>query len=212
LLGANPVPLIFQQAQIYLGTTLFFTGLIQKVGTPEYSSAYETNVFSIDVSSLECLLNNRLVTKNFYYYTYTTWTEVIQYLFTNYISQENITLGDISTTASTFDSKYSVKDKKLSDVLNDIADTIGNASWWISPDRKFYFRIKADFDSVTAPTHLTKLKLSEDPGDIRTIQKITGASDGINGTAMNATLVTSIAARTGGSGKIEMSESDSDIH
>jgi len=160
LLESHAVPLVLQVAQVYLDGTLFFSGLIQSVSTPEYSSTYETNVFSIDVSSLECLMNHRLMTKNFYYYSYTSWTQVIQYIFDNYISQEGITLGAISTTAATFDSKYSVKDKKVYDVLSEIADAIGNASWWISPDRKFYFKIATDFTSVVAPTHLTKLKLS----------------------------------------------------
>ncbi len=213
LLESHPVPLVFQQVQIYIGATLFFAGIIQRVGTPEYSTTYETNVFSIEVSSLECLFNNRLVTKNFYSNTYTSWTQVVQYLFTNYISEENITLGEISTTPATFDSKYSVKDKKLFDVLNEIAAAVGNAAWWIDPaTRKFYFRIKTDFDVVTAPTHLTKFKLTEEIGDIRTIEKITGASAGVNGTATNASLLATIAARTGGSGKIEVAETNNDIH
>ena len=99
LLESNPVPLVLQVAQVYLDSTLFFTGLIQSVSTPEYSSTYETKIFSIEVSSLECLMNHRLVTKNFYYYSYTSWTQVVQYIFDNYISEEGITLGAISATS-----------------------------------------------------------------------------------------------------------------
>ncbi len=212
LLGANPIPLVLQQVQLYIDGSLFFAGLVQQVGTPEYSTTYETQVFSLSVSSLECLFNMRLVTKNFYYYTYPTWTSVIQWLFTNVIAEENITLGAISTTSKSFDSKYSVQNKKLSDVLNEIADAIGNATWKITPDRKFYFLISDDFTSVTPPTKLSKLRLSENIGDLRTVQTIIGASSGINATASNDTLKATIAARTGGSGKIEIVESDASIH
>lgn len=212
LLGANPVPLMLQQVQLYIDGSLFFAGLVQSVGTPEYSTTYETQVFSLSVSSLEVLFNMRIVTKNFYYYTYPSWTSVLNYIFTNYIAEEGITLGGISTTAKTFDSKYSVQNKKLSDVLNEIANAIGNATWKITPDRKFYFLISSDFPSVSVPSKLSKVQLSENLGDLRTVQTVIGASNGISATAENSTLKATIAARTGGSGKIEIVETDSSIH
>lgn len=212
LLGANPVPLMLQQVQLYIDGALFFAGLVQSVGTPEYSTTYETQVFRLSVSSLESLFNMRLVTKNFYYYTYPSWTSVLNYIFTNYIAEEGITLGGISTTAKTFDSKYSVQNKKLSDVLNEIANAIGNATWKITPDRKFYFLISSDFPSVAVPSKLSKVQLSESLGDLRTVQTVIGASNGINATASNDTLKATIAARTGGSGKIEIVETESSIH
>jgi hypothetical protein len=212
LLGANPVPLVFQTAQILLGTTAFFLGIIQHIGTPEYSTKYESNIFAIEVSSLEALFNFRYVTKNFYTSSYATWTEVIQYLFTNYIAEENITLGAISTTAKTYDKRYKVKDKKLSDLLTEIVDAIGTASWWISADRKFYFQISTDFPEVVAPTHISEFKIEDDIGGMRTVQTVSGASTSISGTATNAALLATIAGRTGGSGKIEVCESDSQLH
>jgi hypothetical protein len=212
LLDANPVPVAFQQAIVYMDGVAFFAGIVQRIGTPEYSTKYESNVFNLEVSSIAVLLNYRRVTKNFYYYSYTSWSDVVQYIFDHYISEENITLGSISATSETFDSKYLVSDKSVSDVLNEIVDAIGHAAWWISADRKFYFKVNTEFTTVTPPAHARSFKVVDEIGDLRTVEKITGASAGITATAINESLRATIAARTGGSGKIEASDSDSDIH
>ena len=212
LLEAQSVPTVFQLVKLYIGGTLFFTGIAKTVSTPEWSTTYESLIFKISVSSLEYLFNQRIVNKNFYDYTYATWTDVVQYLFDNYISEENITLGEISTTSETYDGKYAVENEKLSDVLNDISSKIGNATWWVDENRVFYFRISDDFDVATVPTKLSQFKIVETTGDLRTVQTVIGASSGISATEENTSLISTIAAKTGGSGKIESVETDSDIH
>lgn len=212
LLEANDVPLVFQTAQVLIDGVAFFLGLIQNVGTPEYSTAYETQIFSLSVSSLECLLNFRNVKHNFYLSSAPTYSDVVQWIYTNIIAEENITLGAISLTEKTYTSSLKIVNQKASSVLDDICNKVGNAAWWISADRKFYFRVSTDFTNVVAPTHLSELKLTENIGTLRTSEIIVGASAKITATESNADLIADIAARTGGSGKIEVVESDSTIH
>lgn len=212
LLGANPVPSMFHTVQIYVGATLFFTGIITSLSTPEYSRGTESKVFSVQASSLEVLLSMRIMTASYYAVTYPTWADVVSKIFTDYIDDEGITLGGISTFSTGPDSKYVVTNKKVSDVLTEITQAIGNAVWWISPDRKFYFQVATDFTTVTTPSLLTKLKLTESIGDMRSVQTIRGATASVEATATNSTLQSVIAARTGGSGRVENYETDSDIH
>jgi hypothetical protein len=212
LLEGHDVPLEYQVVQVFFNTSLVFGGIITNVGSPTWNTGSESARFSISASSFEFLLGKRLVKKNFYIYSFTSWSDVVQWLFDNIIAEEGITLGSISTTTEVFDTKYEVANKGCLDVLNEIASAIGNATWRISADRKFYFLISDDFSVVTPPEHITGLKVDGAIGDMRTVENLTGASSGVNAVETNESLKAIIAARSGGSGKIEVAETDSSIH
>jgi hypothetical protein len=208
LLANQILPRSLQSCVLSIDGTPVFGGVIKTVGTPTWSTGYESNVFALTVQSWEVALQYRLVTKTWYNKTY---SEILGDLWTDYISEEHFTLGGISTTSTTI-KKYSVTGKTVFDVLTDIATQVGAAAFWISPDKTFYFQVASGFVAATVPDLVSGLKQSDDYSDLRTVQAVTGASSSIKGTATNTDLVTEIAALSGLSGKIEKASSDSAIH
>ena len=207
-IGDNPRPRTLQSIQILIDSVVVFSGIINQCDFPEYSTGYENRECKISAQSLEVVLAWRLVTHNFYNkYVH----EIVAEIFTDYIAAEGITLGSISTTTLRIDS-YKKTSESIQSILSDLASRLHGASFYISPDKKFYFLVAEDLATVEAPTHLSGMQLSEGIGSLRTIQEIKGSASTIVGSATNSVLEASIAALAGTTGRIEQSESDSTIH
>lgn len=203
-----PIPVSLQAVEILIDDVPVFAGHIENVDSPQYDTGFETRVVSLSIQSLEAILNRRLITRSWYNkYVH----EIVQDIYTEYLAEEGLTIGSISVTTVQLDS-YKKSYEQASSVLNDLAKRCDGASFYISPDKKFYFLVSEDFPQVDAPEHITGLKRVDAYGDLRTVQVMKGASSRIVGTATNATLLAEIAALSGTSGKIEKMESDGTIH
>lgn len=197
--GGNPVPQAGERVELILNSVTIFGGLIKTVETAEFSTGHEVQVYRVTVQSWEVALTYRLVTGTWYNKTY---FQIITEIFTNIIAEENFTLGGISTTVTSIP-KYDVKDRTVYDVLSDIAAKIGPSNFWITPAKVFWFRTAADFTSTTVPTKLTGLRLRTDLSDMRTVQRVRGASSKITATAIDSGRIATLAGLSGLSGKIE---------
>lgn len=170
--SGQDVPRSLMDVTLYFDTTPFFWGIIQSAETMEFSTAYEPIRYRLEILSGETIFNNRLVSDSFIgKYTH----EIIEYLFDNYISAEGITLGAISETEQLYEN-YNISFQRLYDVLFELAEDV-NASFYVSGDKKFYFITRDAMSQITVPAHITRLKLSEENGELRTVQYVTGATE-----------------------------------
>lgn len=207
-LGSNPRPQALQSVQILIDSIPVFSGIINQVAGPEQFTGFEDSATTLTLQSLEVILSWRLVSQNFYNkYIH----EIVQWIFDNLIAPEGISLGQISATTIRI-SKYKKAGDKVSSVLDDLAKRIDGCTYYIGPDKKFYFLVRSDFLEVNAPEHITEVKLIEGYGDLRTVQTVKGSSSTIAGTAENTSLQQALASLNGTSGRIEAQESDSDLH
>lgn len=207
LRGANPAPQPLQAAQILIDSVPVFYGIIATVQDPATSTGHEPRRYTIDVQSMEVIFNFRLVKRNWYNQRI---DQIITDIFNDYIAEEGITLGGISTITEQI-SAYRKTYQKISEILDELAEKVGRASYYISPDKKFYFLVQDEFTTVEAPTHVTEISKTRSYGDRRTVQIVKGASAGITGTYTNAVEQAAVAALAGTSGKIENLKSDSSI-
>ena len=146
---------------------IFFCGIIESVQSPEFSTTYEVRRYRLNINSLETIFNNRLVSDAFEEkYTH----EIVQTLFTNYIEEENVTLGYISPSEQLY-SNFNCSFTKLYDVLTELAEDV-NGSFYISSDKKFYFISREMFNNVEIPERITNLSFSENSSDMRNIQVV----------------------------------------
>jgi len=166
------VPRALMSCRIEIDSVPQFSGIIYDVTSPSYSTSYESKNYKLTLQSLDSLFNNRLVSESF---TKATTEEIITTVFNNYIADEGITLGKISTGGQLY-KEYNCSYTQLSQVLSELAEVIG-ASYYVSADKKFYFLTRDSFESITAPEHISELSLEEETGDIRTVQIVTGASE-----------------------------------
>ena len=98
--AGQDVPPSLQDVQILNDGTPFFFGIIKSVQSPDFSSGYESKRYRLSVLSGESVFNNRLASEAFENkYTH----EIVQSLFTNYISEEGFTLGQISTSEKIYE-------------------------------------------------------------------------------------------------------------
>lgn len=154
---------------------LFF-GVIGIPKSPQYSSEYQSKLYSINCTNGNAVLQRRLVNMS---YTNKTMTEIVQDLFDRYISQEGITLGTISEIDNPVFEKYNCKNMNLLSVLNELAGYI-NAVWQVTNDKVFNFVKIEDFPRCSQPVTLEnasfgKLQWTEDAKGFRTNQVIDGA-------------------------------------
>ena len=166
----------------------FYAGYINKVDTPTYSSTFETDIVPIEIISLETIFTRRIVSEA---YVSKFTHEIIEDLYDNYLDEENITLGTIEEFERTY-SEYVIPNLRLSDVLQELGDEVGAVAK-IDENNVFSFTTKASFPDVAPPTHITKLKLTENGQDLKTVQKISGAK---SETSFQTVLVTWISAQT----------------
>lgn len=186
--GSTP-PRPWSRVVLYADDVPFFLGFVTSVSSPEYSSGYESRVYRLAVNSAECLFNNRLVSESL---DDMTTTEIVQYLFDNYIAAENITLGAISTITYEYDN-YACQYQRLYDTLADLAED-NDATFFISPDGKFYFLTRGDYTQIPAPEHIAELAIESENGDLRTVQIVSGASEETSSTTEHVYWTTDLGA------------------
>lgn len=172
-LDNNPPPLELSKIEVFdPNDDIFYAGIVQTVDFPEYSSRYETQIYSLTCLSLNTVLNNRLVSES-YEDKYTH--EIVSDLFTKYLADEGLTLGTISTFGRRYDS-YVANRLKLSDVLNELAGAVG-AVPKVDSDGVFHFVDKTAFPAKTPPAHIRAVKKSSNAQNLRTVQYLSGASE-----------------------------------
>ena len=207
LKGSNPIPQPLQSAQILIDGAPVFYGLIATVQDPRRSTGYEPARYTIEIQSIEAILNFRMVKRNWYNKRV---DEIVTDIFTDYLAEEGLTLGGISTTTVQIGA-YRKTYAKISEILDELAEKVDGASYYIAPDKKFYFLVRDEFPAIEAPDRVTNMSRSRSYGDLRTVQTVKGASAGILATWTNTALKAAIAALSGTSGKIEAIRDDSTI-
>ncbi len=150
--------------------TVLFTGVIGIPSSPQYSTGFETRVFSLQVQSANTLLQRRTVNEA---WQGKTTSFIVNELFTKYIADEGITLGGISTLTFEYE-VYTSARLYIADILDELAAPVG-ATWHIDAQKRFWFQVKDDFTTVSAPEHITKLQKTVSSLDSRTVQIISGA-------------------------------------
>ena len=134
----------------------FFYGIIQSVDTPEFISKYNWFIYPITVLSGESIFNNRLVSESFNgKYTH----EIIDYLFDNYLAEENLTKGTISQFQRYYE-KYTASRLTLADVLTELGDAVGAVAR-VSEGKVFSFTSREEFPLVDTPDTVARIKKSE---------------------------------------------------
>lgn len=147
-----------------------FFGVVGIPESPTWTTEFVPDRYKLQLQSGNALLMRRTMSEA---YQDKTVTEIIIDIFDKYISGEGITLGSISTVAFTYDT-YVAQRKYVADVLDEIAQPVG-ATWTITPDKRFVFRTREDFTTITAPSHIAGIKKTTSGLDQRTVQIIAGA-------------------------------------
>ena len=173
LVGAGQeVPLSLSSCVIEDDSGTLFSGIVESVQSPSFRGGKEVKRYRLTLTSFERIFQNRVISDAFENkYTH----EIVQSLFDSYISSEGITLGAISESVQQY-KNFNYSFSKLSDILEELADDI-NASYYVSPDKKFYFVTRDAFTLVDMPEGVTGLQIDDDSGDVRTVQIVTGASE-----------------------------------
>lgn len=153
------------------GTTPVYTGIIQAVDSPVWSSGYEAYIVDITCKSLDVLFDNRIVNEAF---ENKTTTEIVNSLFTAYLDEEGITLGTVATFTRSYE-KYVSSGLTLRKVLSELGDSV-NAAARIDAAGVFHFTSDDQFPEQTPPTHISRLKKQESGVKLRTVQRVTGAN------------------------------------
>lgn len=173
-LGENDVPVSQQLIQIFLpDSTLFYTGIIQTVEPPKWSSGYETYICKLTFKTLDVIFDQRIATieeTDIYIH------EIVNILYDDYLAEENVSKGSVSTILIAPYEEYSVSNSTLRSILDEIGDD-ADAVAYIDCNRTFYFKKSDEFTSVTPPAHLTKLKKKETGTNLVTVQHVAGSTD-----------------------------------
>ena len=168
----NPVPLTHMKVRLDKGTEVFYNGIISSVNTPTFSTKFETDIYPITVMSLETIFTRRLAS-NVFVEKYTH--EIVESLFTEYLVEENITLGVIEEFERLYKT-YTLNNLSLQQAFQELGDEVGAVAF-IDVDKKFNFVSKTLFNMVDVPEKITKLKKTENGLDLKTVQYITGAKE-----------------------------------
>jgi len=172
LAAGQAYPRVLAGCTIYYGEVPLFSGDITSVDTPSFATGKEVIRLKLQIDSLEARLKRRRISISL---DQVTASEIIQEIFDTVISQEGITLGAISTTSTEYEN-WNASFYSCYDAVQELAKKEG-AQWYISPDKKFYFILKTDIETIPAPARVSGLRLSESIGDIRTSQTVVGASE-----------------------------------
>ena len=145
--------------------------------SPKYQTGLEKKIYQITCNNANSILANRIINVAF---QNETITEIVQNLFTQYISEEGITLGGISDISVTME-VYTAADFNLQDALNELADLV-NAVWRVDNNKVFWFLVEADFPQFPQTINEqfllgTDLQHTTKNYKTRTVQYITGAQD-----------------------------------
>ena len=175
--GNNPFPVSGDVIEVYDGDTRIFWGTCGIPKSPAYSTGYERKIYEITCGNANSILANRIINLAL---QNATVTEIVQTIFTDYISQEGITLGTISNIDVSLE-VYTAANFNLQDALNELADLVG-AVWQVTASREFYFVVSEDFPKFPHTIDAdflfgSELQHSMTDYTTRTVQYISGATD-----------------------------------
>lgn len=174
----DTVPVSQQLLQIRQpdGVTNVYSGIIQAVDSPVWSTGLEVYLVSMTVKSLDVIFDYRVINEAFSAPTgLITTTEIVQAIYDDYLAEEGLTLGTIGTFTRGYD-KYVCSALKMRQVLDELGDSV-NAAAHITADGVFNFVSDNEFQEVTPPTKLTKLKKQESGIKLKTVQRLSGANE-----------------------------------
>ena len=173
----KPFPRAGDIIEIKSGDNSLFWGTCGIPSSPKYKNLNEKRLYKIKCSNANSLLANRIANVAFQNYTV---TQIVQALFDTYITEEGITLGQISDIPVTLDI-YTAKDFVLQDAIGELADLV-SGTWTVTADKKFYFLAADDFPRfpviINADALLgTDLQHTTTGYKTRTVQYVSGAVD-----------------------------------
>lgn len=159
------------------GASVLFSGYAEEPKTPAFNTGNEIFLYSVNCNNENALLANRIPLLS---YQEKSLQFIVTDIFNKYISKEGITLGEISTITELVFNVYNSATLNLQAVLNELASYV-NGSWEITPDRKFYFKIFADFEKVVTINKsnykIMNLQHSASKRDLRTAQLVGGINE-----------------------------------
>lgn len=177
LVESQPAPVAGDVIELKDGDNTVFWGTCGIPKSPKYITLHEPQIYQIACNNANSILANRVI--NVAYQDYTV-TEIVTSLFQQYIAQENISVGQISSIPVKLE-VYTAGDFNLQTALNELADLVG-ATWKVSNDHKFYFIAREDFPAF--PHTINKdfllggeMQHTTKDYQTRTVQYVTGATD-----------------------------------
>lgn len=155
---------------------VIFWGTCGIPASPKFNTGHEPLIYKIICGNANTICSYRIINEAFSGYTV---TQIVTALFNQYVAEEGITLGEISSIPIEIDI-YTAQDMNLQDALNELADLV-NAVWRISNDKKFYFVVRDSFpafpETVDMNFMMADIQHSEKDYKTRTVQYISGATD-----------------------------------
>lgn len=178
LVEDQPIPKARDTVEILRDGSRLYLGQTGIPKSPSYDSIYTQKLYTLTCGNANSILSNRIVNKA---YQDTLLSDIVNDLYTTYISEEGFTLGTISTIDITFD-VYTANDLNLQGVLDELA-TYANASWGIDNSNNFYFVVEGEFPIFGQDFDITYMPIqsglqSEAKTETqRTVQVIKGARE-----------------------------------
>jgi hypothetical protein len=162
-----------QQIQIYDDySTLIFAGflLYPKKHVPVTKNAW---YYDLEATDNHQIADRWLVAKT---YINTVVSDIVSDLYTSYLQQDGITIGNIATTAVTLDKASFPRVGTVTDALNELCDITG-FNWYIDYDKKFYFIPRSFFlapFNITTTSSINNVQVRQDRSQYRNRQYIRG--------------------------------------
>lgn len=177
LVENQAIPVAGDIIEIKDGATTLFWGVCGIPRSPKYATGHEDHIYTITCGNANSILANRIINVA---YQNKTVSEIINLLYSDYIAEENITKGTISTIPLTMQ-VYTAADYNLQNALNELADLVGG-TWQVTNDHEFNFIVETDFPAFPVPiddNFLLGTDLEHNTKDYqtRTVQYISGAKD-----------------------------------
>ncbi|MHB1152101.1 MAG: hypothetical protein ACYCWE_09610 [Eubacteriales bacterium] len=155
---------------------VIFWGTCGIPASPKFNTGHEALIYQIICGNANTICSYRVINEAFTDYTV---TQIVTALFNQYVAEEGITLGEISSIPLEID-VYTAQDMNLQDAFNELADLV-NAVWRIGNDKKFYFIVREDFpvfpETIDINFMVTDIQHTEKDYKTRTVQYISGAAD-----------------------------------
>ncbi len=180
LVEDQPVPVAGDIIEIKDGLTTLFWGMCGIPRSPKFQTGHEDRVYTITCGNANSILSNRIVNVA---YQNKTVSEIVNLLYTDYIAEENISLGTISDIPLHMQ-VYTAGDFNLQDALNELAELV-SATWQVTNDHEFNFIVQDDFPVFPVVINSdfllgTDLQYTTKDYKTRTVQYISNAKDRTN--------------------------------
>lgn len=158
-------------------TDIIFFGTCGIPKSPKYVSLDDVKEYTITCGNGNSILRNRISNVA---YQRLTISQIVQRVYDDFIQYEGIELGTISEVDVTLE-VYTAPDFMLTELLNELANMV-TAMWEITPDRKFNFIVRKEFERMP---HIfnreflvgAELQRTTRSYDMRTVQHISGATE-----------------------------------